>query len=315
MHGRASGAHRHPPAAMCKNVMRGVSVEDSAAMRRRLRVELRRLRTAADLTQREVAEALEWSPSKIIRIESGQVGITVTDLRALAGHYGVHNADELTALIDLARGSKRQPYAEYRDVLSGEAVKYHGYESSASRIRHVQSSLIPGLVQTEEYSRALLGAFGRSPKAIDRVIESRRERKEVLERVPAPALHLVLDEAILRRAVGGAGVMRNQLLHLLELSKRREMIFQLIPFEAGAYEALRGPFTLLEFPEATDPDVVYLEYSRGPSTFTDDPAVAADYQERFLALEDLAAPAAQFTGYVEKAISAFSDRVAPTNEE
>lgn len=280
-------------------------MEDSAAMRRRLRVELKRLRTAADVTQREVAEALDWSPSKIIRIESGQVGITVTDLRALAGHYGMRDGDQLAALIELARGSKRQPFADYRDVLSSEAIKYFGYESSASRIRQVEPLLVPGLLQTEEYGRALLTRYKRNPRTIDRLIDSRRERQEVLDRTPAPDMHVILDEAVLRRAVGGPGVMRNQVQHLLRLSEQAGISIRIIPFEAGAYEAQRGPFVHLEFPVSSDPDVVYLEYSRGPSTFSDDPEVAAEYQERFIDLEDIAAPPEQFGVYAEKAVQAF----------
>jgi transcriptional regulator with XRE-family HTH domain len=280
-------------------------VEDPAAMRRRLRVELRRLRTAADLTQREVAEALDWSPSKIIRIESGQVGITVTDLRALVGHYGLSDASELATQTNQAKGSKRQPFAEFRDVLSAETVKFHGYESSASRIRQVQPSLVPGIVQTEEYTRALLSGYGRRAAAIDRVIASRRERQELLEREPAPHLQFILDEAIFWRQVGGPRVMHNQLQWLLELSRLPNIAVQVIPFSAGAYEALRGPFVILEFPEATDPDVVYLEYSRGPSTFSDDEEVTAEYQERWVALEDLAAPADGFEKFVERAQDSF----------
>jgi transcriptional regulator with XRE-family HTH domain len=289
-------------------------VEDPAAMRRRLRVELKRLRTEAGITQREVAEALDWSPSKIIRIESGQVGITVTDLKALVGHYGLDDDGRLASLTELARGSKRQPFVEYRDVLTAETVKFHGYESSASRIRQAQPTLVPGIVQTEEYTRALLEGYGRAPKGIDRVIESRRERQEVLERDSAPQLHMILDEAILRRVVGGPGVMRNQLQHLLELARRPTITIQVVPFDAGAYEALRGPFVLLEFPEVTDPDVVYLEYSRGPSTFTDDPAVAADYQERFITLEDLAARPEAFETYVDRALASFTSGNSSSSE-
>jgi transcriptional regulator with XRE-family HTH domain len=284
-------------------------------MRRRLRVELKRLRTGADMTQREVADALDWSPSKIIRIESGQVGITVTDLRALVGHYGMHDSEQLATLIELARGSKRQPFVEYRDVLSAETVKFHGYESSASRIRQVQPLVVPGLVQTEEYSRGMLAAYGMTGPRADRVVESRRERQEVLDRNPPPELHLILDESILRRSVGGPGVMRNQLQHLIQLNKQPNIDIQVLPFEAGAHEGQRGPFVLLEFPEASDPDVVYLEYARGPSTFTDDAATAADYQERFLALEDQAAPSGEFGRYAERALSAFSADEKTSAEE
>jgi transcriptional regulator with XRE-family HTH domain len=290
-------------------------VEDPAAMRRRLRVELRRLRTAANLTQRDVADALEWSPSKIIRIESGQVGLTVTDLRALLAHYGLRDEGHVAALTELARGSKRQPFVEYKDVLSAETIKFLGYESSASRVRLAQPTLVPGPLQTEDYTRALLKGYGRNPRAIDRVIESRRERQDLLDRDPQPDLHFILDEAILHRLVGGTRVMAKQLDHLLELSQRPNIKIQIIPFRVGAYEALRGPFVLLEFPEASDPDVVYLEYSRGPSTFTDDPATAADYQERFLALEDLAASPGDFPRFVERVLETFSTDVTSSDEE
>jgi transcriptional regulator with XRE-family HTH domain len=280
-------------------------VEDPAAMRRRLRVELRRLRSAADLTQREVAEALDWSPSKIIRIESGQVGITVTDLRALAGHYGVHDGEQLAALVELARNSKKQPFADYRDVLSAETVKYFGYESSAKRVRQVQPLLVPGLMQTEEYTRAVLTAYGRTDLERDRIVASRRERQELLERDSVPEQIVILDEAVLRRQVGGPGVMRNQLRHLLQLAQRSDFSILVLPFGVGAHEAMRGPFVHLEFPEATDPDVLYLEYGRGPSSFIDDPEVTALYQERFIQLEDLASDAGEFPGYVQKVIADF----------
>jgi transcriptional regulator with XRE-family HTH domain len=282
-------------------------VEDPAAMRRRLRVELKRLRTAAGMTQREVADALYWSPSKIIRIESGQVGITVTDLRALASHYGLHDDVELASLIDLARNSKRQPFVEYRDVLSAETIKYFGYESSALLVRQVQPLLVPGLMQTEEYRRAVLTSYGREPKDLDRLIESTRERQELLDRETVPELFVILDEAVLRRVVGGPAVMRTQLEHLRRLSERPRISIQVLPFTVGAHEAMRGPFVHLEFPVASDPDVVYLEYGRGPSTFIDDPVVAALHQERFLELEDLASPPAKFAEYVDRAISSFPD--------
>lgn len=274
-------------------------------MRRRLRVELRRLRAEAGLTQREVAEALDWSPSKIIRIESGQVGITVTDLRALLGHYGLQDDAQVVKLIELARGSKRQPFAEYRDVVSAETIKFFGYESSASRIRQVQPLVVPGLVQTEEYTRALSAAYRIPPDQTDRIIEARRERQELLDRDPAPEVLTILDECVLRREVGGSAVMRNQIEHLVRLASRPNMSFQVIPFAAGAHEAQRGPFVHLEFPEASDPDVLYLEYPRGPSNFIDDPEFTAQYQEYFLDLEDVASKPDQFPDYAEKAMSSF----------
>jgi transcriptional regulator with XRE-family HTH domain len=279
-------------------------------MRRRLRVELKRLRTDAGITQRDVAKALYWSPSKVIRIESGQVGITVTDLRALASLYGLDDEDQLAALTEMAQGSKRQPFVEYRDVLSQDTIKFYGYESSASLIRQVEPLLVPGLVQTEEYSRAVLGAYGNSPDRIERIFESRRERQELLEREQRPELFLIVGEAVLRQLVGGPEVMRNQLQHLLDLSEKNVASIQVLPFELDAHDGLRGPFIHLEFPVASDPDVLFLEHSRGTSSFSDDPVQTGLYQEKFFALEDLASRPGEFRKYFDRAINSLPGAAA-----
>ena len=281
-------------------------MDDSAAMRRRLRVELKRLRGESKLTQREVAQALDWSPSKVIRIESGQVGISVTDLRALAALYGLKAGPEVDQLAMMARGSKRQPFADYRDVLAPETIRFFGYEASASLIRHVQPLVVPGLLQTEDYTRALLHAYGTDAKSIDRVIDSRRERQELLDREEPPKIFTILDEAVLRRRVGGTSVMNRQLQHLLTLAERKTVTIQIVPFLVGAYEAIQGPFVHLEFPVASDPDVIFLDSVQGGATFIDDPEITGRYQESFLALEDLAAAPSQLTEFIERASESFT---------
>jgi transcriptional regulator with XRE-family HTH domain len=275
-------------------------------MRRRLRVELKRLRGESKLTQREVAQALDWSPSKVIRIESGQVGISVTDLRALAALYGLKAGPEVDQLAMMARGSKRQPFADYRDVLAPETIRFFGYEASASLIRHVQPLVVPGLLQTEDYTRALLHAYGTDAKSIDRVIDSRRERQELLDREEPPKIFTILDEAVLRRRVGGTSVMNRQLQHLLTLAERKTVTIQIVPFLVGAYEAIQGPFVHLEFPVASDPDVIFLDSVQGGATFIDDPEITGRYQESFLALEDLAAAPSQLTEFIERASESFT---------
>ncbi|GAA0905476.1 helix-turn-helix transcriptional regulator [Pseudonocardia zijingensis] len=275
---------------------------DSAAMRRRLRIELRRARNTAKLTQRQVADALEWSPSKVIRIESGQVGISVTDLRALAGLYGVHDPAVLGELETLARGSRRQPFADYRDMIPADTIKYFGYEASASLIRQVQPLVLPGLLQTEDYTRALLRAYGTEAAAIDRVVDSRRERQALFDRAEPPQIFTVLDEAVLRRRVGGTAVMTRQLERLVALAERPHVTIQVVPFDVGAYEAIQGPFIHLEFPDVSDPDVVFLDGQQGSATFIDDPEITGRFQESFLALEDLASAPDQLPAYVERAI-------------
>jgi transcriptional regulator with XRE-family HTH domain len=275
-------------------------------MRRRLRVELRRLRSAAGLTQRDVANALYWSPSKVIRIESGQVGITVTDLRALAELYGLKDDGQLAALTELAQGSKRQPFSEYRDVLAADVIKFYGYVASASRLRQVEGLLVPGLLQTEEYTRALLRSSRTPADRTDRIVEIRKERQELLERPQRPEIFVMVGEAVLRQAVGGAEVMKNQLQHLLDLADRKIVSIRVLPFELDAHDGLRGPFVHLEFPEPADQDVVFLEHSRGTSTFSDDPVLTGDYQEKFFTLEDIAPPASQFREYYERAVASLS---------
>jgi len=280
-------------------------MDDSAGMRRRLRVELKRLRNDANLTQRAVADKLDWSPSKVIRIESGEVSVSVVDLRALAALYKMESGPELDQLANLARGSRRQPFSEYRDLLPKDTIKFFGYEHSASLIRSVQPLIMPGLFQIEEYSRALFRATGSEPKEVERIIASRRERQELFDRDDPPEIFSILDEAVLHRQIGGRAVMRRQLEHLLALSERPRISIQVMPFARGAYSGLHGSYIYLEFPDASDPDVVFLDGARGPVSWIDDPSTTADYQEAFVAMEDLAAPRTQLAEYVERALAGF----------
>lgn len=276
-------------------------MDDPAAMRRRLRVEMRRLRAHAKLTQREVADALEWSPSKIIRIESGQVGLSVTDLKALAGLYGIRKGAALDELTQLARGSRRQPFAEFKDVLTAETVKFAGYEASTSLMRSVQPLLVPGLLQTARYTRALLTAFGSPAARIERLVKARLKRQEIFARPGERQFFFILDEAVLHRPVGGAEVMIEQLDQLLAMNENPAVSIRVIGFAQGAHDGMRGPFVHLEFPDPGDPDVVFIENLReGTSFFSDDSVTTGRYQEIFYGLEDLAAPAEDFAVFVER---------------
>lgn len=268
---------------------------ESAALRRRLTAELRRLRAQAKLTQRQVADNLDWSPSKVIRIEQGTVRIGVTDLQALLNLYQVTDPDIIANLTLMARESKKLPFSEYRDVVQAEAVRYFQYESNASIVRQVQPLLLPGLLQVEEYSRAVLDAFGKSPEEADRIVESRKERQELLERQAPPQAFFIIDESVLRREVGGPRVMARQIDHLIELSGRPDVSIQVLRFAAGAHPALQGPFVHLEFPAENDPDVIFVENALGDTLFRDDEDVTAAYREQFWILEDLATRPDSFT--------------------
>jgi transcriptional regulator with XRE-family HTH domain len=278
------------------------AVAESAALRRRLTTQLRQLRSKAGLTQKQVAEALYWSPSKMIRIEQGTVRITPTDLQALLGLYGVSDPTVVAELVTMARESKKLPFSEYRDIISAEALRYFQYEANASIIRQVTPILVPGLLQIEEYSRALLDAYGTPVDRVDKIVESRKERQELFERTNPPESFFVLDEAVLRRTVGGPKVMGRQIAHLVEMSRRPDVSIQVLPFTAGAHSAMKGPFVHLEFPDKNDPDVIFVENTLGDTLFRDDEEITAQYLEQFWMLETIATP------------SDFFEKIAHTGE-
>ena len=261
---------------------------ESAALRRRLTAELRRLRGQAKLTQRQVADSLDWSPSKVIRIEQGTVRIGVTDLQALLNLYRITDPTVVSDLTSMARESKKLPFSEYRGVVTAETVRYFQYEANASIIRQVHPLLIPGLLQVEEYSRAVLDAYRKSTEAADKIVESRKERQELFERADPPEAFFILDEGVLRREVGGPKVMGRQIEHLIEMAQRPGVSIQIIRFAAGAHSAMAGPFVHLEFPADNDPDVIFVENTLGDTLFRDDEEMTANYREQFWILEDLA---------------------------
>jgi transcriptional regulator with XRE-family HTH domain len=288
---------------------------DSATLRRRLRVELKKLRTAADKTQREVAEALDWSPSKIIRIENGAVAVQPTDLRALLDQYGVKDRRQVEEMVQMARGSKKQPWTQFKDILSPETVQYLGYTTSASIFREYETILVPGPLQTEEYTRALmLGTFGKTPSEIDRYVEFRQEYHEVLmEGDTPPEMFFLLDEAVVRRAVGGRAIMQRQLEHISTMAKRPKVTVQIVPFPLGAHFGMRGPFVYLEFPNPDDDDVLYLENALGDSFFRDEPEVTSEYLQAFWDLEKQSSVPAQLDEYLGRAIERLpGEEVPPT---
>jgi transcriptional regulator with XRE-family HTH domain len=229
--------------------------------RRRLALELRRLREAARLTCEEVAEHLECSTSKVSRIETGRVSVSPRDVRDMLDLYGV-SAQEGASLVQLARDSRQKGWWHaYSDTIEPRFATYIGLESAASEIRIYEVTLIPGLLQTEDYARAVIaaGTVGGDHDGKERNVELLMARQPPLTSDDPPRLWAVLDEAALRRTVGGAGLMRLQLDHLLDLARLPNVAIQVIPFGAGAHPAMGRPFVILAFPERADPDVVYLE--------------------------------------------------------
>jgi transcriptional regulator with XRE-family HTH domain len=236
------------------------SAQSPTVRRRRLALELRRLREAAKLTCEDVAERLECSASKISRVETGRVSVSPRDVRDMLAIYGVAD-DQRDGLVQLARESRQKGWWHaYGDSVQPHFATYLGLESAASEIRIYEVNLIPGLLQTEEYARAVITAgMVNSPRTeIERAVALRMERQQVA-RSSLPKVWAVLDEAALRRQVGGPEVMRVQLEYLREVCDMPNISLQVIPFFGGAHPGMGRPFVILVFPERVDPDVVYLE--------------------------------------------------------
>jgi transcriptional regulator with XRE-family HTH domain len=228
--------------------------------RRRLAIELRRLRAEAGKNLDEVATYLECSPAKISRIETGQVGARVQDVRELLDFYGVSGPDR-EALLDLVRQSRQRGWWHaYSDMISDAFRTYIGLEDEATGIRSYETHLVPGLLQTEAYSRAIMTIRRDTPlDEVDRGMGLRRARKQILTRADPPRLSVVLDEAVLRRPVGGPDVMAEQYEHLTGFAGRPNVTVQILPFEAGAHSGGSWPFTILTFADPADPVVAYVE--------------------------------------------------------
>jgi transcriptional regulator with XRE-family HTH domain len=236
------------------------SAQSPTVRRRRLALELRRLREAAKLTCEEVAEQLECSASKISRVETGRVSVSPRDVRDMLEIYGVAD-EQRDGLVQLARESRQKGWWHaFGDTVQPHLATYLGLESAASEIRIYEVNVIPGLLQTEDYARTILTAgMVNSPRSdIERAVALRMERQR-LRRESPPELWCVLDEAALRRHVGGREGMRVQLEYLLEIASLRNVSLQVIPFAGGAYPGMGRPFNILSFGEDADPDVVYLE--------------------------------------------------------
>jgi hypothetical protein len=216
----------------------------------------------ADMTIEEVAARLNWQPSKISRVETRKIGINTLDLRKLLDVYGITERARRDALTEMARrATERGWWQAYGTVIPSEYATLIGLEEEASLIRGYQPELIYGLLQTEAYARAVIRSARPSETAeqIERRVEVRLARQEILAKADPPRVRVVLSEGAVRRRVGGAEVMRAQLLHLTERHDLSNPMIQILPFSAGEHPAMTGPFTIVDFPEALDLGAVYVE--------------------------------------------------------
>jgi hypothetical protein len=201
---------------------------------------------------------MEWSVSKLIRIETGDVRISANDLRVLLNFYGSSN-EQLESMLVMARAA-REParWNIYRDAASPEYISFCGFESFASVVRNFEPMLVPGLLQTEEYAESVIKVV-EDPRRIETLVDLRMQRQEILTKNPAPEFHFIIDESVIRRTVGSPGVMRRQLQHLMEVIERDNVTFRIVPLRAGMYARMRIAYVLFEFPSPEDEDILFIE--------------------------------------------------------
>jgi transcriptional regulator with XRE-family HTH domain len=229
--------------------------ESPAVARRRLRLALRAAREAKGFTQGHVAVELEWSLSKVNRIESGDVTVSRTDLLAMLELYGVNDRDQVDDLVRAARTSRQRGWWDeplYREHLTPAMLQLLQFESQASAIRFFHPTLLPGVLQTPAYAEFVLNFWNRELSDADRRVRfdaRMRRRDQVLGRPDPPNYYLVLDESVLSRVVGGAQIMAEQLHQLLDLMKNSTVTVRVVPFTKAAFIALLGPFTVLDIGE------------------------------------------------------------------
>jgi hypothetical protein len=224
--------------------------------------QLRRLREARRIKCEDAAEVIRASHSKISRMELGRIGFKKRDVADLLTFYGVHDGAERESLLMLAEEANMPAWWHgYADLVPSWFEAFLGMEAAASVIRTYEVQFVPGLLQTEDYARAVirLGHRDASTVEIERRVELRMKRQAVLHRPDAPKLWAVIDEAALRRPYGNAATMRTQIKHLIDVAALPNVTIELMPFSTGGHAAAGGPITILRFAEDEIPDVVYLE--------------------------------------------------------
>ncbi len=231
------------------------------ALRILLGSQLRRLREGRGISREDAGHLIRGSESKISRMELGRVGFKERDVADLLTFYGVEDEEARMPVMDLVlRANEPGWWHRFNDLLPSWFQAYVGLEEAASRIRTYEVQFVPGLLQTKEYARAVItaGAAGLGAHEIARRVDLRMERQRVLDG-DGPFFWAVIDEAALRRPIGGADVMRAQVEHLLELMRQPNITIQVMPFSFGGHSAEGGAFSVLRFQDSELPDVVYVE--------------------------------------------------------
>jgi transcriptional regulator with XRE-family HTH domain len=255
-------------------------------------MELVTARMKKEMTQQQVAEAMEWSLSKMNRIEQAKTGISANDLRALLQLYDITDKDQTEELVAIAREARRTPWwrQRYGDVAPSGLLDLIDYESAASAVSQFETIWIPGILQTEEYASAALRVFHDEKSAEQRLadlVDLRTERRHLLEGDNAPAFSFILDEPVIRRHVVSPAATRQQFMHLVDVAELPNVTIQVVPFTAGPYQGLNGPFEVVQFIDAPDEKIVFLE-GRRTDIISDDPKETETYLDYFERITSLA---------------------------
>jgi len=228
---------------------------------------------------------MDWSLSKIIRIETGAVGISTNDLKALLSLYQIVDPSRTEELVELARAARQSSWwSRYRDSLTPKLLQFIEYEEAASVIREYESAVMPGLLQTEEYATAVMRTLGEKdlpPHIIEARVKARMTRQRLIEQSNLPLLFFILDEAVIRRLIGEKAIMRGQLTRLISTANRPNVSIEVVPFSAGIYRGFLEPFVVLEFRDPEDSDVLYLESLRDAVFSHDEAGEIGAYREVF----------------------------------
>ena len=281
---------------------------DSASplmLRRRLRTELRTARLNKRFTQEQVANDMAWSLSKMNRIEKAKTGISVNDVKALIPLYEI--TERTNELVALARAAKQIPWwrRRYSEVAPAKLLDLIDYEHAASAVNQFETMFVPGILQTEEYASAVLQDFYDAKSDDERVaalVELRTRRRDLLTSEDAPKFTFIMDESILHRLVGGPSVMRRQLEQLVNATTLPNVTIRVVPFTAGLYPGMKGPFEAVEFDDTPDESIVFVEEQSG-FFIEDDPDKTNDYLEAFRRIAEKALAPSDSVSRLLKAVS------------
>jgi len=267
--------------------------------------QLRRMRESAGISRADAGWQIRASESKVSRMELGRVGFKERDVSDLLELYGMDDDEEHTRLMELARAANNPGWwSRYGDVMPSWFNNYVGLEVAATLIRTYEVMFVPGLLQTEEYARAVvkLGKSFLPGEEVEQRVSLRVARQQILTRTNPARLWVVIDESVLHRPVGGEAILRAQIEHLMTLSQRPNITLQIMPFSSVGYPGTGGAFSILRFPDGDLPDIVYIEHAAS-ALYLDKLEEVDEYVAIMEALTIAAAPVSATEGLLKEALT------------